>query len=279
MTPAPSTLEAVLRRDRRITTTGLVQLAAHAWWWLLAGAGLGMSAWEMTQATLFPARTGHAMGGMAMPTPAPRPWRLTEWLLVPTMWWVMMVAMMTPSAAPTILLYARVHRHNAARTQDDRLAPTWAFAAGYLFAWLTFSLVAAGLQWGLQRSTLISAETMGSQSRWLSAAVLLAAGLYQFSPIQNLCLSHCRSPGAFLARHWRPGMAGALRLGMLHGTYCVGCCWLLMGLLFVGGVMNLLWIALLSALVLAEKALAGGRWIARASGALMLAWGAATLLI
>jgi predicted metal-binding membrane protein len=120
---------------------------------------------------------------------------------------------------------------------------------------------------------------MGSRSRWLSAGVLAAAGLYQLSPLQGVCLSHCRSPAAFLSRYWRPGPLGAVRLGVLHGTYCLGCCWLLMALLFVGGVMNLAWIAALTLLVLAEKLLPGGPWVARAAGVALLAWGAATLLV
>jgi predicted metal-binding membrane protein len=271
-------LEAVLRRDRLVTAVGLIVLTALAWWWLLSGAGLGMSAWDITRAAVFPHRVANAVGGMAMPTPEPRPWGLAEWLLVPAMWWVMMIAMMTPAAAPTILLYARVRRQALAR-EATGLAPTGAFVAGYLLAWLGFSLAAAGLQWMLQRAELIPGEGLGSQSRWLSAGLLLAAGAYQFSPLQNQCLSHCRSPAAFLSRHWQPGFAGALRLGLLHGAYCVGCCWVLMGLLFVGGVMNLLWIAALAVLVLVEKVAPGGRWVARGCGVLLLAWSATTLLV
>jgi predicted metal-binding membrane protein len=202
-------------------------------------------------------------------------WSAAIWLLSGVMWWTMMVAMMTPAAAPTVLLYARVHRH--ARGEAERLAPTGAFVAGYLLVWLGFSLTAVAAHWGLQRSGLLSAVTLGSQSRWLSGAVLIVAGLYQLSPLQGLCLRHCRSPAAFLSQHWRPGVAGAIRLGVLHGAYCVGCCWLLMALLFVGGVMNLVWIAALTLLVLAEKLLPGGAWTARAAGVLLIAWGGATL--
>jgi predicted metal-binding membrane protein len=133
--------------------------------------------------------------------------------------------------------------------------------------------------WTLQRNGLISPAGMASQSRWLSAGVLIGAGLYQLSPFQNLCLSHCRSPAAFLSRHWRPGASGALRLGVLHGAYCVGCCWMLMALLFVGGVMNLAWIAGLTLVVMAEKLLPGGRWIGRAGGMALLAWGVGTVFL
>jgi predicted metal-binding membrane protein len=277
-------LERLLRRDRLITLTGLAVLCALAWLYLLGGAGLGMSAWDMTRLSLFPHRAAAAMAmpdmpgmdmaGMAMAPPAGSP---ATWLLTVAMWQTMMVAMMTPSAAPAILLYARVHRHAQGQAGAKGLAPSGAFAAGYLVAWLGFSLAAAGLQWALQRWGLLS--TLGSQSRWLSAGVLIAAGLYQLSPLQAACLGHCRAPASFLARHWRPGAPGAVRLGVLHGLYCVGCCWLLMALLFVGGVMNLAWIAALTLLVLAEKVLPGGKWASRGAGVAMLAWGAATLLV
>jgi predicted metal-binding membrane protein len=275
-------LERLLRRDRVITAAGLALLCALAWLYVLMGAGFGMSAWDMTTLSLFPHKAAeataamHAQMGMTI---APAAWSLSLWALTAAMWWTMMVAMMAPSAAPTILLYGLVHRHAVANDQATGVAPTWGFGAGYLLVWLGFSLAAAGLHWGLARTGLVSAETMGSQNRWLSGAVLIAAGLYQLSPLQKVCLSHCRSPAAFLSRHWRPGTLGAVRLGVLHGAYCVGCCWMLMALLFVGGVMNLAWIAALTLLVLAEKVLPGGQAVARAGGVALLVWGAATLLV
>lgn len=277
------TLEGLLRRDRRITVAGLAALSALAWIYLASGAGMGISLADLTRLSLFARPTGGIPGDMAMPGmlmgagAPPAAWTPSLWLLTVAMWWTMMVAMMTPTAAPTVLLYARVHRHAQAQAPQEGLAPTWAFAGGYLTAWLAFSLAAAALHWGLERSGLISPATLGSQSRWLSAGVLAAAGLYQLSPLQNLCLSHCRSPAAFLSRHWRPGVTGAVRLGALHGVYCVGCCWVLMLLLFVGGVMNLAWIAVLTLLVMAEKLAPGGRWIGRVAGFAMLALAAATL--
>jgi predicted metal-binding membrane protein len=253
-----------------VTAAGLVVLCALAWLYLLQGAGLGMSAWEATRLSLFPHRAAEpiGMGGMGS-APA------GGFALVAAMWWVMMVAMMTPSAAPTILLYGRVQRHNEGRG----VAPTAAFAAGYLLTWLGFSLAAAGLHEALERAGLEAAMGMGSKSRWLSAGVLLAAGAYQLSPLHNACLARCRSPAEFLARHWRPGFAGAVRLGALHGAVCVGCCWLLMGLLFVGGVMNIAWIAGLTVLVAAEKLLPAGAWVSRAVGVLLLVWGVAALRV
>lgn len=288
--PQGGALDAVLRRQRWITVAGLALLAVLAWAYLVTGAGLGMSPLEMTQLSLFPHRTaapaldmgGMDMGGMDMPgmeMGAPPAWTPALWALTVAMWWTMMVAMMIPSAAPAILLYGRVHRHAEAAGRSDGLAPTTAFALGYLLVWLGFSVGAAALQWVATRLDLVSASTMGSQSRWLSAAVLGAAGLYQLSPLQDRCLSHCRSPAGFLSRHWRPGAAGAVLLGMLHGAYCVGCCWLLMGLLFVGGIMNLAWIAALTLLVLAQKVAPGGVWVGRAAGVILLAWAAVTLVV
>jgi predicted metal-binding membrane protein len=274
-------LEALLKRDRLITVTGLVALCLLAWVYLLSGAGTGMSLAGMTRLTLFPHRVAAvpAMPGMdGIASPAPRP-GAGLWLLTAAMWWTMMIAMMAPAAAPAMLIYGRVYRHAAARAQAQALAPTGAFAAGYLLVWLGFSLLAAGLQFALQGSGAVSAATLGSASRWFSAAVLAAAGLYQLSPWQGVCLHHCRAPAGFLARHWRPGVGGAVRLGAGHGLYCVGCCWLLMALLFVGGVMNLAWIAGLTLLVLVEKILPGGRAVGRAAGAVLLAWALATAVV
>jgi predicted metal-binding membrane protein len=279
--------ERLLRRDRLITVAGLAALCALAWLYLWMGAGLGVSPWEMTSVAPFP----HHDGGQVMPAGMPgmdmgaaaserMAWTATTWALIVAMWWIMMIAMMTPSAAPTMLLFAMVHRHAVAQGRlQEKLAPTGAFAAGYLLVWLAFAAAAAALHWALERGGLISSMTMGSQSRWLSGAVLIAAGLYQLSPVKNICLTHCRSPAAFLTRHWRPHASGALRLGAMHGAYCVGCCWMLMALLFVGGVMNPIWIAALAVLVLAEKTLPPGQWIGRGFGIAMIGWGIATLVL
>ena len=183
------------------------------------------------------------------------------------MWATMMVAMMLPSAAPAILLYARVHRHST-----EAPPPTAAFLAGYLACWLGFALLAASLQ-----LAIASPVTMAVESRVGAAALLVVAGLYQLSPLKDACLNRCRSPAEFITRHYRPGSLGAARLGLLHGAYCVGCCWLLMALLFVGGVMNLVWVAALTLLVAAEKLLPGGAWIARIAGIAFIGWGAALM--
>lgn len=270
--------ERLLRRDRLVVGGGLVLLTALAWLYILAGAGVGMPAWHMISLSLFPHRLDEmAMGGMTM---HPGVWSPAYWVIMLLMWWVMMVAMMTPSAAPMILLYARATRHAEGRGQlQPGIASTAAFAGGYLLAWLGFSIGATFLMWLLERTGALSVSRMASTGAWLSGGLLIAAGLYQFSPLKNICLRVCRAPAEFLSRRWRPRASGALRMGLEHGAFCVGCCWVLMALLFVGGVMNLLWVAILAILVLAEKLAPAGLWISRISGAVLVAWGVATLLI
>ena len=224
-----SALERLLEREHTIALADLAALCALAWLYILTGAGLGMSAWEMSTLSLFPHleaagmvpdMPGMGTGGMDMGgTPiAPAPWAFATWALMIAMWWIMMIAMMAPSAAPTILLYARVNRHALAERRD-KCAPTGAFAAGYLLVWLGFSVAAAALHWGLERAGLVSAMLMGSQSRSLSSGVLIAAGRYQLWPLKHACLSHCRAPASFLVRHWRPHVSGALRLGARTGAF------------------------------------------------------------
>lgn len=191
------------------------------------------------------------------------------WPLVAAMWAAMMVAMMLPSAAPAILLFARVHRHSLGGASSP---PTAAFLAGYLACWLGFSLIATALQ-----LAFASPMSMALENRVASGALLIAAGVYQLSPLKDSCLNRCRSPAEFISRHYHPGAWGAARLGMLHGAFCVGCCWLLMALLFVGGAMNLLWVAGLTLLVAAEKLLPFGPWIARIAGVALIGWGAILL--
>ncbi len=181
-----------------------------------------------------------------------------------TMWWLMMLAMMLPSATPAILLYAQVRR---ARGGDAAIGQTWLFLGGYLALWLLFSILAAVTQ------SMLTGPSMALRSNPAQSALLIAAGLYQLSPFKLACLSECRSPGQFISRHWRPGRQGAVRLGLLHGAYCVGCCWMLMALLFVGGVMNLLWVVGLTILVAAEKLVPGGTLLSRISGSALILWG------
>ena len=182
-----------------------------------------------------------------------------------------MIAMMIPSATPTILLYGHVYRHEQRQGKlPARSVPTFVFVLGYLLSWAAFSGAATGLQWGLERVALIHQMMMWSINPIFTAALLIAAGLYQLTPLKTVCLEHCRSPAQYLAQHFRPGAAGAFRLGWRHGAYCLGCCWFLMALLFAGGIMNLVWIAGLAVYVLIEKVAPNGQLIARMAGAAMV---------
>jgi predicted metal-binding membrane protein len=190
-------------------------------------------------------------------------WGPYELALCIAMWVVMMVAMMLPSAAPMLFMFhAMARRRFPARRAAARLA---AFALGYLLVWTAFSVVAAVLQAWLHDAAVVN-EAMVSASRPLDAALLVAAGVWQLVPAKARCLDTCRSPLAFLFAEWRDGVRGALMMGLRHGMFCVGCCWALMALLFVGGVMNLVWIALLAGVVLIEKLLPAGPWVAKAVG-------------
>jgi len=255
-------IERVLKRDRLIVAGGLLAIVALAWTFVLAGAGTGMNVGAMTT-WRFP------------PPVAPlanEPWPAQYWFVMLLMWWAMMIAMMTPSAAPMVLLYARVVRRAQEQGQMARaVVPTAWFVLGYLISWLAFSALAVAAQWTLERIGLMHMMTMWSADKWLSAMLLVAAGLYQLSPFKNVCLRACRSPVEFLSRHWRQGPAGALQLGLAHGLYCIGCCGVLMALLFVGGIMNLVWIAGLAAVVLVEKIAPYGDWFARVTGAVFIA--------
>lgn len=180
------------------------------------------------------------------------------------MWWLMMLAMMLPSATPAVLLYARV-RH--VRGSDASIGQSWVFLAGYAAVWLVFSIAAALAQ------SMVTDSSMILRSKAAQSVVLVLAGLYQLSPFKSACASQCRSPEQLISRHWRPGWNGAIRLGIIHGAYCVGCCWMLMALLFVVGVMNLAWVIGLTVLVAAEKLLPGGLLIQKISGAALILWG------
>lgn len=243
--PGATLTEHIVRRNQLIVGTGLVAITGLAWLYVLLGAGTGMSTIAMSTWQFPPPKPGMAMSG---------DWNAAYWLTMLGMWWVMMIAMMLPSAAPMILLYARVFRHGQARGQiSQSLVPTAAFASGYLTCWLAFSLLATALQFALERAGLVHGMWMWSTNRWLTAGLLVVAGLFQLTPLKAACLEHCRAPAAFLSRHWRPGRLGAFRLGIIHGAYCLGCCWAPMLLLFAAGIMNLVWIAGLAVLVLLEK--------------------------
>src|SRR5215475_959532 len=255
-------LEGALRRDRWIVVASLAGVTVLAWLYLVVLAKAMASMGN-------PGGWRAFMGLMPMGR-----WGLLEYALGVAMWALMMVGMMVPSAAPTIMLYARVAQR--ALSHGAPLPSTTAFAAGYLLMWGAFSLVAAAVQ-GVLVDLALMTETMTSASRVLAGAVFIAAGLYQWTPMKQACLSHCRSPIWFLSRHWRPGPSGALRMGMEHGAYCVGCCWALMAVLFAVGIMNLTWIAAIAVFVLVEKTAPFGAWSPRVAGALLVTLGGLTL--
>lgn len=266
-------LEFVLRRDRVVVAAALGLLTVLCWaymLWLVVAMNAGMS--QGTGA--MPAQSTPSAAGMLS---AMKPWTLSEFVLMFVMWAVMMVGMMTPSAAPMILLYARVGRQ--ARQEGKPLAATAYFAGGYLFAWTVFSLIATLGQWGLERALLLD-PMMTSANGFFSGIVLMAAGIFQWSPQKRACLKHCQAPMAFIQAHGglRKDGWGSFAIGVRHGAFCIGCCWALMALLFVGGVMNILWIAAIAIFVLAEKVIPTGHVVSRLAGILLVAAGVWMLL-
>ncbi len=236
----------------------LAGVTALAWAYLVVGA-----------VSMDPAGTA-GLGRMV----ALRYWSATDFGLMLMMWSVMMVGMMIPTATPMAMIYASVVRKAA--SQGSILAPTAAFVGGYVVVWCAFSVLATLLQWQLSRVALLS-PMMVLHSSKLGAGLLIGAGLYQMTPLKQACLRHCRSPVHFIAEHWRAGAAGAIRMGAEHGIFCLGCCWLLMMLLFVGSVMNLLWIAMITAFVLFETIGPRGDVGGRIAGIAMVAFGALML--
>ena len=246
-------IEAVLKRDRAVVVAGAAGVTILAWAYLVylsqsvSGMGSGMA---MTQL---------------------QSWSVTDFGFMFLMWWVMMIGMMVPTAAPMILLFATVNRRR--REQQGPYVPTAVFLSGYLLIWGGFAAVATVGNWALHVNSLLSSMMGESNSAYLGGGLLIAAGLFQWSRLKYVCLSHCRSPMSFLMSDWKEGARGALRMGLRHGTYCVGCCWVLMALLFVLGVMNLLWIAALATLVLLEKVVPAGQRLSKVTGLLLVGWG------
>jgi predicted metal-binding membrane protein len=267
--PDAGALQRVLGHARALPLAAIVVIVGLAWAYLLTGAGTGMSPFAMTSGQFPPPVPAVVVGNEWTPSYA---------ILMLAMWWTMMVAMMLPSATPFVLLHARVSARAQASHGWQSHRHTAIFLTGYLLVWLGFSALATLVQWALERAGLMDGMLMWSTSTRLSAGLLIAAGVYQLMPSKAVCLEHCRSPVAYLSSHWRSGGAGALRMGLAHGSYCLGCCWLLMALLFVGGTMNLLWIAGLSIVVLIEKVVSHGPWVGRALGACLLAAGTALMI-
>jgi predicted metal-binding membrane protein len=251
---------AALRHDRAVVLGSLAVVVVLAWAWLLLGAGIDMEEMDM--------------GGGQLMLMLPE-WSLSYGLVVFAMWAVMMLAMMLPSVAPVTLLVASIARKRAAAGGAFG-AGTALFVLGYLTVWIGFAGLATLLQWGLDEAGLMS-DTMALANRVVAGIVLIGAGIYQWTPLKETCLRHCRSPLHFLLFHWREGRLDVFLSGLGHGAFCLGCCWMLMALLFVGGIMNLVWIAAIALLVLIEKTLPSGGWMGRVTGILLVLWGAVTL--
>jgi predicted metal-binding membrane protein len=262
-------LATLLRRDRLAVAAALTVVTLLAWAYLL-WLSAQMAGDGMTGMADMPGMDMSAMAG-AM-APSIRAWSPADFAFMFAMWAVMMVGMMTPSVAPMLLLYAGVGRKAA--EGGAPFASTGWFFAGYLAVWTGFSALATFAQWALTTLALLT-PMMATSSATLGGIVLIAAGLYQWTPLKETCLRSCQAPLGFLAAHggFRGEPLGALRLGMAHGGYCLGCCFALMALLFVGGIMNVLWIAGLTIVVLLEKIVPAGRLIPRISGALIAAAG------
>ena len=255
-----TTMEARVRWDRAIVGAGLAGLALLAWLYVLRLAQ-AMSDLDMH-------------GAMGMAGPQMHDWHLADTFLTFLMWSVMMAAMMIPAASPMVLMFARIARSRPAAARP--FAQTGFFVLGYLLVWATYSALATLAQWGLHSAALLS-PMLTTTSRHLGGALLIAAGIFQWTPLKDRCLRACRSPLAFIMGEWREGSAGALIMGLRHGAYCVGCCWALMALLFVAGVMNLIWVAALAAFVLIEKMAPGEQWVTRVAGVALVIVG--TLLM
>ncbi|GGX52868.1 hypothetical protein GCM10007392_20380 [Saccharospirillum salsuginis] len=243
-------------RERMLIGVALVGITALAWAYFLV-----------------PASGGGMDGSMAMPGPAVS---LNMLAANVTMWAVMMVAMMLPGASPMILTYTKVRRRRAA--QGGAMVPTWVFVAGYLAVWVGFGVLAALAQWLLHQSALLS-SAMGKVGPLLGGGLLITAGAFQFSGLKEACMTHCRTPLSFLMTEWREGSMGAWVMGIRHGAFCIGCCWALMLLMFVGGVMNLAWMAALTLYFLAEKLVPYPRMVGRVTGALLVIAGVVVMVM
>ena len=253
--PAPS------RRDRAVITSCIVLITALAWAYLV----------HLNRRMASPGEGDALMAAMGMVMD--EPWGAGDLVLTFMMWAVMMVGMMAVPALPMLLLFAGMHSQ---RPERDVVPAVPSFGLGYLVVWLAFSAVATAAQWALHERALLS-STMATSSTVVAGAILVAAGAYQLTPLKAGCLVRCRSPLGFLMSNWRDGSGGAFRMGFRHGIFCLGCCWALMTVLFVVGVMNLAWVGVLTLFILAEKLGPAGARISRAGGAILILLGVAVV--
>ena len=250
-----NSLEYLLKRDRLIIVGGLFFITLLSWLYIIY---------------LYNQMTYMDMKALFFAMPMTPEWTATDFVLLFLMWLVMMIAMMMPSVAPLILIFAMVNRQR--RQQDRPFVNTAYLSAGYFLVWAAFSLAATALQWMLQQIALLNPE-MKITSKILGSVILIVTGIFQFTPLKQTCLKYCRTPLSFVLQHWKEGKQGALRMGIENGFYCLGCCWLLMVLLFVAGIMNLLWIALIALFVLVEKISPQMKWIPYVAGVALIVYG------
>ena len=244
-------VESFIQRDKIITIIAIAILVGATFTYTVLGVGMNMSAIQMTPGLGQSQMSMPNMGAMKNMAATPAVWSFNYSVLMFFMWWTMMIAMMLPSASPMILLYTALIR----RTKKTKsiIRQVISFICGYLLAWAAFSLFAAALQSQLELRDWMSPMMMEATNIYLAAGILIAAGVYQLTPLKTVCLEKCRQPASFLANYKNTWVNSPLRIGLVHGFYCVGCCWFLMGLLFFGGIMNLYWIVGLIIFVAIEK--------------------------
>ena len=244
-------VESFIQRDKIITIIAIAILVGATFTYTVLGVGMNMSAIQMTPGLGQSQMSMPNMSAMKNMAATPAVWSFNYSVLMFFMWWTMMIAMMLPSASPMILLYTALIR----RTKKTKsiIRQVTSFICGYLLAWAAFSLFAAALQSQLELRDWMSPMMMEATNIYLAAGILIAAGVYQLTPLKTVCLEKCRQPASFLANYKNTWVNSPLRIGLVHGFYCVGCCWFLMGLLFFGGIMNLYWIVGLIIFVAIEK--------------------------
>ncbi len=244
-------------RDRVIVLSGIAMVALVGWVYMI------YMAWAMNHMDVV---------DMWMPPQGDaRPWSFHDFWMLFLMWSVMMAAMMAPVVSPFVIMYETVRKNK--KQSGVAYTPTFVFLSGYLIAWSIYSAAATVVQWPLHQSELLS-PMMNSRSYLFSGLILVSAGIYQWTPLKDACLNQCRTPLNFVMTHWREGNGGAVKMGMHHGLYCIGCCWALMMVLFAVGVMNILWMAVITLLILLEKFLPGRSRIFRTtSGLVFVTWG------
>ena len=253
-------LGVYFKRDRLIIIGGLFFIALLSWLYIIY---------------LYKQMTYMDMNALFFAMPMTSEWTYIDFILLFLMWLVMMIAMMTPSVSPLILVFAMINRKR--KQQDHPFVKVACLMAGYFLVWATFSLAATALQWLLQQISLLSPD-MKTTSKILGSVILITTGVFQFTPLKQTCLAHCRTPLNFVLQHWKEGKQGALRMGIENGFYCLGCCWLLMVLLFVTGIMNLLWVAIIALFVLVEKILSRLKWVPYMAGSILILYGILLLI-